>query len=76
MILNEWKEFSTDAESYTQERFEQQVGDAFEAMCFEENQDTPNYIWTKHYVVVIKPNTRIFKDISFVKVPRNPSVMH
>ncbi|GGB44035.1 hypothetical protein F3157_22495 [Virgibacillus dakarensis] len=75
MILNQWKDFSTDAESYTQESFEQQIGDAFEAMRLDENQDIPNYIWTKHYVVVIKPNTHVIKDVSFVKVPRNPSAL-
>lgn len=75
MILNEWKEFNTDAESYSQEVFEQHIGDTFEAMCLEEGHDIPNYIWTKHYTVVIKPNTCLIKDISFVKVPRHPSAM-
>ncbi|WP_066186417.1 MULTISPECIES: hypothetical protein [Gracilibacillus] len=74
MILNEWKEFSTDAELYTQENFEQQIGDVFEAMCLDENDDIPHYIWTKNYTVVIKPNTRVIKDVSFVKVPRHPVI--
>ncbi|MFB1050274.1 hypothetical protein [Paraliobacillus sp. JSM ZJ581] len=74
MILHQWKDFSTDAESYTQENFEKQVDDTFEAMYLEESQDIPSYIWTEHYVVVIKPNTRMIKDVSFVKVPRNPSL--
>ncbi|WP_079707846.1 hypothetical protein [Paraliobacillus ryukyuensis] len=72
MILKHWKDFSTDAELYSQENFERQVGDTFEAMRVEENQDMPNYIWTKQYVIIIKPNTRMIKDVAFVKVPRNP----
>lgn len=75
MILNEWKEFSTDAESFTQESFEQQIGDAFEAMCLKENHDIPNFIWTTRYVVIIKPNSRVIRDVTFVKVPRNPSAI-
>ncbi len=75
MILNEWKEFNTDAESYSQEIFEQQIGDVFEAMYMEKGHDISNYIWTKHYTVIIKPNTCVINDISFFKVPRNPSTL-
>lgn len=73
MILKEWKDFGTDAEFYTKSDFENQVDDVFEAMCLEEGKEIPNYIWTKHYVVVIKNNTRMINDISFIKFPRNPS---
>lgn len=75
MILTEWKDFGTDAEFYTQKHFENQVNDQFEAMCFEEGSDIPNVIWTDHHVVLIKNNTRMINDVSFVKIPRNPSVM-
>lgn len=75
MILKEWKDFGTDAEFYTKSSFEKQVDDVFEAMCLEEGKDIPNYIWTKQYVVVIKNNTRMINDVSFIKIPRDPSVI-
>ncbi|MBM7543127.1 hypothetical protein [Amphibacillus cookii] len=75
MILTTWKDFGTDAEFYTQANFEEEVDDNFEGVYFEEGKDIPNYIWTTQYVVVIKNNTRMFNDVSFVKVPRNPSVL-
>lgn len=74
MILHEWKDFSTDSDFYTKESFEEQVGDTFEAMCLDDGKEIPHYIWTKHSVVIIKSNTRMINDVSFVKVPRNPSV--
>lgn len=76
MILTEWKDFGTDAEFYTQESFEKHVGDRFEAMSLEDGKDIPNFIWTDQHVVVIKNNTRMFNDVSFIKIPRNPSVMN
>ncbi|WP_067837754.1 hypothetical protein [Amphibacillus sediminis] len=74
MILTEWKDFGTDAEYYTQFSFEQEVNDQFEAMSVQEGKDIPNLIWTKQYVVVIKNNTRLINDVTFIKFPRNPSV--
>ena len=32
MMLCEWRTFSTDSETYSQETFEKAVGDEFEAM--------------------------------------------
>lgn len=72
MILCEWKNFSTDTETYTQEFFEQQVEDEFEAMMLENNATIPSYIWTVNFVVIIKSNSRMYHDISFIKIPRNP----
>jgi hypothetical protein len=72
MILCEWRDFSTDAATYTLESFEEMIGDSFEAMMFEEGNDIPSYIWTANYVVIIRRNTRMYHDISFTKIPRNP----
>ncbi|WP_407271726.1 hypothetical protein [Radiobacillus sp. PE A8.2] len=72
MILHEWKEFGTDTDVYTKEVFEKEIGDRFEAMLFEGEKDIPTYIWTTNFVVSIKPNARMYKDLSFVKIPRNP----
>ena len=72
MLVCEWRNFSTDAETYTLELFEEMIGDEFEAMMFEDDQDIPSYIWTVNYVVIVKRNTRMYNDISFVKIPRNP----
>ncbi len=72
MLVCEWRNFSTDAETYTLELFEEMIGDEFEAMMFEDDQDIPSYIWTVNYVVIVKRNTRMYNDISFEKIPRNP----
>ncbi|MGG3841376.1 hypothetical protein [Anoxybacillus kestanbolensis] len=72
MLVCEWRNFSTDAETYTLELFEEMIGDEFEAMMFEDDQDIPSYIWTVNYVVIVKRNTRMYNDISFAKIPRNP----
>ncbi|SDC19618.1 hypothetical protein SAMN05421734_10583 [Pelagirhabdus alkalitolerans] len=72
MIVTEWKDFGTDAQFYTQDGFEKEVGDKFEAACFNESNEVPNYIWTTKHVVVIKNNTRMINDVSFVKIPRHP----
>ncbi|EPZ39077.1 hypothetical protein LH47_00431 [Anoxybacillus thermarum] len=72
MLVCEWRNFSTDAETYTLELFEEMIGDEFEAMMFEDDQEIPSYIWTVNYVVIVKRNTRMYNDISFTKIPRNP----
>ncbi|ADU29067.1 hypothetical protein [Evansella cellulosilytica] len=72
-MLCEWVSFSTDTEMYTQDIFEDLVGDEFEAMMFEdEGHDIPSYIWTTNFVCVIKRSTRLINDISILKIPRNP----
>jgi len=73
MILTRWKDFGTDSEFYTQTLFEQQLEDSFEALYLEEGNEIPSYIWTKRYVVVVKSNTRMINDVSFLKYPRHPS---
>ena len=72
MLLCEWKPFSTDMKQYTQETFEELVGDEFEAMMFEEGAEMPSTIWTTNYVCIIKPNARMINDISITKIQRNP----
>ncbi|UOE92542.1 MULTISPECIES: hypothetical protein [Bacillaceae] len=72
MILCEWKNFSTDTETYTLELFEQLVEDEFEAMLIEEGNDIPSYVWTSNFVCIIKVNTRMFSDIQITKIQRNP----
>ncbi|QST00339.1 hypothetical protein IMZ31_01695 [Pontibacillus sp. ALD_SL1] len=72
MILCKWQDFTTDTETYTLELFEQILGDEFKAMMLEDGQDIPSFIWTTNHVVMIKQNARMYKDISFVKIPRNP----
>jgi hypothetical protein len=72
MMLCEWKSFSTDSETYTQETFEETVGDEFEAMMFKDNEIIPSYIWTVNYVIIVKKYSKVLTDISFEKIPRNP----
>lgn len=72
MILTKWQDFKTDSEHYTQSSFEKQINDRFQSMYFENNQEFPSYIWTDHYVVVVKNNTRMINDVSFIKIPRHP----
>ncbi|MEI5906800.1 hypothetical protein WAK64_06975 [Bacillus spongiae] len=72
MILCEWKDFNTDADTYTLETFENTVEDEFEAMMVMDGEDIPSYIWTVNYVVIIKRSARMYNDISFIKIPRNP----
>ena len=73
MLLCHWEPFSTDLKTYnTKEDFEHVIGDEFEAMMFEGEEDIPSYIWTTNYVCIIKKNARIIKDISITKIPRNP----
>lgn len=72
MILTKWKDFDTDSEHYTQSTFETQLADSFESMLIEEDKCIPTYIWTTRYVVIVKNNTRMINDVSFIKVPRHP----
>lgn len=71
-MLCEWKSFSSDSETYTQETFEETVGDEFEAMMFKDNENIPSYIWTVNYVIIVKKYSKVLTDISFEKIPRNP----
>lgn len=72
MLVCEWKDFSTDAESFTRDVFEETVGDEFEAMMFREDEQIPSYIWTVNFVIIVKRSSKILTDISFEKIPRNP----
>lgn len=72
MMVCEWKTFSTDSETYTQESFEEAVGDQFEAMMINEKEEIPAYIWTVNYVIMLKRYSSVLTDISFEKLPRNP----
>lgn len=72
MMVCEWKDFSTDAETYTLDVFEDTIGDEFEAMMFKEDDQIPSYIWTVNYVILVKKYTKVLTDISFEKIPRNP----
>lgn len=72
MMQCEWKNFSTDSESYTLEFFEDLVGDEFKAMMFKDQDEIPSYIWTINYVIIVRRSTKVLSDISFEKIPRNP----
>jgi hypothetical protein len=72
MMICEWKTFSTDTETYTQDVFEELVNDEFEAMMFKGDEPLPSYIWTVNYVIIIKNSSKILSDIAFEKIPRNP----
>jgi hypothetical protein len=72
MMVCEWRSFSTDSETYTQEAFEETVGDEFEAMMFKDNENIPSYIWTVNFVILVKKYSKVLTDISFEKIPRNP----
>lgn len=72
MIYCEFKPFSTDTETYTQEVFEEWAGEEFEAMMFIENDNIPAYIWTVNFVIIVKRGSRYITDLSFEKIPRNP----
>ncbi|WP_080844733.1 hypothetical protein [Cytobacillus gottheilii] len=72
MMVYEWKTFVTDREEYTQTSFEALIGDVFECMMFTEDDHIPSYIWTVNYVIIVKRSSKIFTDITFDKVPRNP----
>jgi hypothetical protein len=72
MMICEWRSFSTDSETYTQEAFEETIGDEFEAMMFKDNENIPSYIWTVNFVILVKKYSKVLTDISFEKIPRNP----
>ncbi|MFC4388102.1 hypothetical protein ACFOZ1_09810 [Gracilibacillus marinus] len=80
MISFQWIDFQTDTNIYTQDTFEQEVGDTFEALFIEEGHNYPAIIWTTNYVILIKASARMYQDITFVKVARHPTnesnVMH
>lgn len=72
MMYCEWKPFSTDTETFSQEVFEETVGDEFEAMMFKDEENIPAYIWTVNYVIIVKRCSKYITDLSFEKIPRNP----
>lgn len=72
MMFCEWKSFSTDTELYTQELFEDMIGDEFEAMMFKDDEKIPAYIWTVNFVIIVKRCSKVITDLSFEKIPRNP----
>lgn len=72
MIYCEFKPFSTDTETYTQEIFEEMAGDPFEAMMFKDDANIPAYIWTVNFVIIVKRCSKYITDLSFEKIPRNP----
>ncbi|NKE04215.1 MULTISPECIES: hypothetical protein [Mesobacillus] len=72
MMYCEFKPFSTDTETYTQEMLEEVIGDEFEAMMYKDDTEIPAYIWTVNFVVIVKRSTKFLTDISFEKIPRNP----
>ncbi|MCM3575778.1 hypothetical protein LC048_10150 [Mesobacillus subterraneus] len=72
MMYCEFKPFSTDTETYTQEMLEEVIGDEFEAMMYKDDTEIPAYIWTVNFVVIVKRSTKFVTDISFEKIPRNP----
>lgn len=72
MLICEWRTFSTDTEIFTQEAFEEVIGDEFEAMMYNDDEDVPEYIWTINYVIIVKRSSKMFTDVSFEKIPRNP----
>ncbi|SFA87634.1 MULTISPECIES: hypothetical protein [unclassified Bacillus (in: firmicutes)] len=72
MMVCEWRPFSTDAETYSLQTFEETVGDEFESMMFTGDDLIPTYIWTVNFVIKVKRCSNKFTDISFEKIPRNP----
>ncbi|MGL4820296.1 MAG: hypothetical protein ACRC5C_09965 [Bacilli bacterium] len=71
MLLCDWRDFSTESETYTRERFEEIVGDEFEAMMVDEH-GFPKYIWTVNQVIIVTVRKRIVEDVAFDSIPRNP----
>lgn len=71
MILCEWKDFSTETEIYTKERFENEINDEFEAMIMDED-DFPSFIWTTNYVILVTKRSKIVEEVEFKQYPRNP----
>ncbi|SES08847.1 hypothetical protein SAMN04487944_117110 [Gracilibacillus ureilyticus] len=73
MIFYEWIDFKTDTNFYTKETFEETVNDTFEALLFENGKDYPAIVWTRNYVILLKPSTRMYQDITFHKIARHPA---
>ncbi|WP_058305836.1 hypothetical protein [Gracilibacillus massiliensis] len=73
MIYYEWIDFKTDTNYYSQQTFEEDVGDQFEAVLFEKEKVHPTIIWTKQYVILVKTTTRMYQDITFIKIARHPT---
>ena len=73
MVSYEWMDFSTDTDFYSQAAFEEKIGDQFEALLLEHNKAYPSMIWTKHYVILLKNKTRMYQDLTFIKIARNPT---
>ncbi|MGM9987465.1 MAG: hypothetical protein ACI35O_09580 [Bacillaceae bacterium] len=71
MVLCEWKDFSTETETYTKERFEREMDDEFEAMIVDET-GFPTFIWTVNYVILVTKRSKIIEEVEFTKYPRNP----
>ncbi|MDZ5474193.1 hypothetical protein SM124_21085 [Bacillus sp. 31A1R] len=72
MMLCEWKNFSSDTELYTLEAFEELIGDEFESMMFKDDENIPAFIWTVNFVIIVKRCSKMYTDISFERIPRNP----
>ncbi len=73
MIHYEWIDFKTDTDYYNQKTFEEEVGDKFEALLLEQNKAYPTMIWTKHYVILLKNTSRMYQDLTFIKIARYPT---
>ncbi len=73
MLSYEWIDFSTDTDFYNQATFEEKIGDQFEALFLERNKAYPSMIWTKHYVILLKNTSRMYQDLTFIKIARNPT---
>ena len=60
MITTKWFDFSicdltwNDKTEFTQEYFEEYVGDKFEAVEINDETKLPEYIWTTKYVFYVK----------------------
>ncbi len=70
-MLCEWRDFSTETETYTLERFESLIGDEFEAMQID-SDGFPKCIWTTNFVVLVTKRIKILEEVDFTKIPRNP----
>lgn len=76
MIVDNWKDLITEADILSQSDFESQINDTFEAMMIEDDKEIPTSIWISNYVIQIKQSSRMYKDLTFVKMPRNPGVLY
>ncbi|MCP8968824.1 hypothetical protein [Ectobacillus ponti] len=71
MICCEWQSFATEAETYTRDKFENIIGDKFEAMLVDD-QGFPSYIWTANFVCIVTKRSKIVEEVEFRTIPRNP----